>query len=141
MHIYNHNKEKTMCMVVSKALPRQSLGEYPNSWITKRMAQKTPTPRAIFLPRGVSTTSWADVRHKSPIRKTVKAIKKVCTYIIWRLIKLMFAVSRGQLKYFGKITCTRAKTTNRTPIILRCNSIFFKYKGGYKRCDLYFLPH
>ena len=78
-----------------------------------------PNPRDIFLPRLVAISSPGDVKQRMPIRNTITAIKKVCTVIICRLIKLKEPSSFFQLKYFGNAMWTIAKAINRIPIIFR----------------------
>ena len=89
------------------------------NWKNKRTIQNTPKPNAIFLPKTVSIISDAEVKHRSPIKKTVKAMKNVCVVIICRFIKLKDDNSFFQLKYFGKNTCIRAKKINSVPIIFK----------------------
>jgi hypothetical protein len=101
--------------------------------------QNIPSPSDIFLPRLVSINSLEDVKQRRPIRNNVKAMKNVCTVIIWRLIRLNDLSSVLQLKYFGKTKCTNAKAINRKPIILKCISILVKYKGRNKWRKFYFL--
>nr|WP_235292503.1 hypothetical protein [Portibacter lacus] len=68
------------------------------------MTQNIPRPREMDLPNFVSTSSLAEVKHSRPIRKTVSAIKKVCTIIICRFIKLNDWRFSFQLKYLGNTT-------------------------------------
>ncbi len=62
-------------------------------------------------------------------------MKKVCTTIICRLIKLKRLSSAFQLKYLGKMICTADNIMSSAPAILRFNSIFGKNKSSDKwRC-------
>jgi hypothetical protein len=47
-----------------------------------RTAQNIPMAKLIRLPNVVVTRSVDEVRQRSPIKKTTKAIKKVWMYII-----------------------------------------------------------
>ena len=65
--------------------------------------QKMPSPNEIFLPNVVVTNSVDDVKHRTPIRKTIKAIKKVCAYIICLLMMLTELNSAFHLKYLENL--------------------------------------
>ena len=74
-------------------------------------------PEGNPFPRGVLLRWSAEVTHRRPIRKSVRAMKKVWTIIIWRLIRLIRANSSFQWKYVWKMRCRRAR-----PIISRPQS-------------------
>lgn len=101
---YPQSTIKTKCIKVSKRLPFHSFDEYPKNWISNRIPQKTARPKEIFFPKEVLVSSFAEVKQSSPIKNTTKAIKKVCTCIIWRLIRLKGARSFFHKKYLGKMT-------------------------------------
>jgi hypothetical protein len=63
--------------MVSNTFPFQSLAEYPKNCKNNRIVQNIANPSAILLPKLVSIISFSEVIHKIPIKKTVKAIKKV----------------------------------------------------------------
>jgi hypothetical protein len=66
------------------------------------VVQNMPTPKEIFFPKVVSTSSVDEVRQRMPIRKIMNAIKKECTYINCLLMILKEFSSCFQLKYLGK---------------------------------------
>src|SRR5690242_2783820 len=107
--------------------------------MNNRVNQNIPSPSEIRLPNAVVVSSEDEVKQRTPIRKTIKAMKKACTYINCRLMWLTLLNSTFHLKYLGKITCSNARSTNRTPINLRCSSIFFKNECCYERSCFYFL--
>lgn len=101
---YVQSMAKIIWMIVSNVFPFQSSEEYPKSWINKRSPQNMDSPSAIFFPIGVVISSCADVKQSNPMSNTKKAMKKVCTNIICRLIKLNGARSFFHAKYLGNTT-------------------------------------
>jgi hypothetical protein len=61
-------------------------------------------PVDIFFPKSVLTNSEENKKQSNPIKKTVSAIKNVCTYINCLLMRDKELSSFSQLKYLGKIT-------------------------------------
>jgi hypothetical protein len=76
---YVHRIENKTCIVVSNFLPFHSVVEYPKNWKNNLVVQKMPSPKEILLPKVVVVNSVADVRQRSPISNTAKAIKKAWT--------------------------------------------------------------
>lgn len=74
---YVQNRENKICITVSLDFPFQSAEEYPKNCINNLIDQKTPNPKTIFFPSTVESNSSEDVKHKTPIRNTTKAMKNV----------------------------------------------------------------
>ena len=74
--------------MVSNRFPRHKEAEYPKNCTNNRTNQNSAIPRLTRLPKVVLSNSFAEVRHNTPIKRTTKAIKNVCTRNICRLIKL-----------------------------------------------------
>ena len=109
-----------------------------NNWKNNLVAQKKANPVKIAFPNLVLINSEGNISHSKPIKRTVSAIKKVCTIIICLLIRLKDFNDSFQLKYLGKIICISANKINRIPMILKCISIFLKYKCSDKGCRFNF---
>jgi len=74
---YVQKSENTICIAVSINLPFQSAEEYPKNCINNLIDQKIPNPNTIFFPSPVESNSPDEVKHKTPIKNTTKAIKNV----------------------------------------------------------------
>ena len=121
-----------MWTIVSNNLPSQIFEEYPKNWTNNRIAQNIASPKQIRLPKLVCISSFAEVKQRSPIRRSTSAIKNVCAYINCRLIVVKEPNSCFQLNCFGNEACTSAKIINKMPMILIWNSIYKKLRVAIK---------